>query len=390
MGGRIATQVAAADPALPVAGLVLLGYPLHPPGKPDQRRDKHLPAIHRPMLFVQGTRDAFGTPDELAPILETLQPPPQLYAIAQGDHSFKLSRKDPAAQAQVLRTICSARSSVSYLQLHDVAAVREAVREVQRHAPLGRPQDDAVDLVGAAPGEHRLQQPRAGPTARRGFDVQVRDVGEFLQLRERIRNLRRPCAPRSDRRSPRRRRPPRLSRCCRAAARAASRRCSAGRMHRASRLGVSRAARNSQRSSASAFASAIVAGRTLIMNRSSRRNADAASTTASDHSCPPSNASGVTATPASREPLRRRVRKSSCVYHSSRAPWQTSARPTRRNDAASISGGTSPPTAMTPAIARAEATAARNVIATPCENPQNTTRGAPGNSRSICAITAAT
>src|SRR3954464_6043939 len=69
MGGRIATQVAAADPQLPVAGLVLLGYPLHPPGKPQDKRDKHLPSIGRPMLFVQGTRDAFGTPDELGTIL---------------------------------------------------------------------------------------------------------------------------------------------------------------------------------------------------------------------------------------------------------------------------------------------------------------------------------
>ncbi len=99
MGGRIASQVAAADAALPIAGLVLLGYPLHPPGKPDQRRDKHLPAIARPMLFVQGTRDAFGTPAELAPLVDTLQPPPALHVVAQGDHSFKLARKDPAAQA---------------------------------------------------------------------------------------------------------------------------------------------------------------------------------------------------------------------------------------------------------------------------------------------------
>ena len=52
-----------------MTGLVLLGYPLPPPGKPTERRDKHLPAIRRPMLFVQGTRDTFGTPDELAPIL---------------------------------------------------------------------------------------------------------------------------------------------------------------------------------------------------------------------------------------------------------------------------------------------------------------------------------
>ncbi len=101
MGGRIATQVAAADPQLRLAGLVLLGYPLHPPGKPTQRRDKHLPAIARPMLFVQGTRDAFGTPDELAPIVSTLRPVPTVHVVAHGDHSFKLSRKDPAAQANV-------------------------------------------------------------------------------------------------------------------------------------------------------------------------------------------------------------------------------------------------------------------------------------------------
>jgi uncharacterized protein len=101
MGGRIATQVAAADPTLAVSGLVLLGYPLHPPGKPAERRDKHLPAIARPMLFVQGTRDAFGTPAELSPILARLQPAPSLHTVAQGDHSFKLPRKDPAAQAAV-------------------------------------------------------------------------------------------------------------------------------------------------------------------------------------------------------------------------------------------------------------------------------------------------
>jgi uncharacterized protein len=99
MGGRIATQVAAAEPELPLSGLVLLGYPLHPPGKPTERRDKHLPAIHKPMLFVQGTRDAFGTPDELAPALAAVQPAPTVHVVDRGDHSFRLPRKDPAAQA---------------------------------------------------------------------------------------------------------------------------------------------------------------------------------------------------------------------------------------------------------------------------------------------------
>jgi uncharacterized protein len=100
MGGRIATQVAAADASLPLAGLVLLGYPLHPPGRPDTRRDRHLAAVGRPMLFVQGSRDTFGTPTELAPVLERLSPPPRLHVVAGGDHSFKLAgRQQARAQA---------------------------------------------------------------------------------------------------------------------------------------------------------------------------------------------------------------------------------------------------------------------------------------------------
>ena len=99
MGGRIATQVAAADATLPLAGLVLLGYPLHPPGRPERRRDAHLPAVGRPMLFVQGSRDGFGTPVELAPILAHLSPRPALHEIVGGDHSFKLTGRDPAKQA---------------------------------------------------------------------------------------------------------------------------------------------------------------------------------------------------------------------------------------------------------------------------------------------------
>jgi predicted alpha/beta-hydrolase family hydrolase len=105
MGGRIATQVAAADPSLPIAGLILLGYPLHPPGKPAERRDKHLPAIGRPMLFVQGSRDAFGTPAQLTPVVAALQPAAVVRVVEDGDHSFKLRRKDPAAQAGVYANI---------------------------------------------------------------------------------------------------------------------------------------------------------------------------------------------------------------------------------------------------------------------------------------------
>jgi len=104
MGGRIATYVAAADPKLPLDGLVLLGYPLHPPGKPDQRRDKHLPDIGRPILFVQGTRDTFGTPAELAPVIDAIGAS-ALHVVDGGDHSFKISKKDPAAQTAVYERV---------------------------------------------------------------------------------------------------------------------------------------------------------------------------------------------------------------------------------------------------------------------------------------------
>ncbi len=92
MGGRIASQVAAGD-APGVAGLVLLGYPLHPPGKPEQLRDKHLASIEAPMLFVQGARDTFGTPDELRPILAKLRASAELFEVAGGDHSFKVLKR---------------------------------------------------------------------------------------------------------------------------------------------------------------------------------------------------------------------------------------------------------------------------------------------------------
>jgi predicted alpha/beta-hydrolase family hydrolase len=98
MGGRAATHVAAEDPALHLSGIVLLGYPLHPPGRLDRMRDAHLPSVKRPMLFVQGTRDTFGTPDELRPVLEKLSPAPTLHVVEGGDHSFKIGGKDPKKQ----------------------------------------------------------------------------------------------------------------------------------------------------------------------------------------------------------------------------------------------------------------------------------------------------
>jgi predicted alpha/beta-hydrolase family hydrolase len=95
MGGRMASHIAAQGVET-VDGLVFLGYPLHPPGKPNQRRDVHLPAIRQRMLFVQGTRDPFGTADDIRALLPSLQHA-ELHEVAGGDHSFKVPgrKNDP-------------------------------------------------------------------------------------------------------------------------------------------------------------------------------------------------------------------------------------------------------------------------------------------------------
>ena len=99
MGGRIASQVVAADGASAgVAGLVFLGYPLHPPGKPEELRTRHFPSIGVPMLFIQGTRDPFGTPDELRPWLATSPAPAEIFVVEGGDHSFGLPKSRRAEQ----------------------------------------------------------------------------------------------------------------------------------------------------------------------------------------------------------------------------------------------------------------------------------------------------
>jgi uncharacterized protein len=87
MGGRIASMAAAEG--MSVAGLVFLAYPLHPPGRPEMIRDAHLYGLTVPMLFVQGSRDAFARPDLLAAVLERLGERARLLAVEGGDHGFK-------------------------------------------------------------------------------------------------------------------------------------------------------------------------------------------------------------------------------------------------------------------------------------------------------------
>jgi predicted alpha/beta-hydrolase family hydrolase len=90
MGGRMASLAIAKG--LPCAGLIFLGYPLHPPKQPDKIRTEHWPAIHCPALFLEGTRDALCNLELLKSLLPQLAGPLELKNIAGGDHSFKLPK----------------------------------------------------------------------------------------------------------------------------------------------------------------------------------------------------------------------------------------------------------------------------------------------------------
>jgi predicted alpha/beta-hydrolase family hydrolase len=97
MGGRMCTIAAAGsgpgavddEPAWPVAGLVLVAYPLHPPGRPERLRVEHLPRLDVPCLFVHGTRDPFGSPGELTSWTATVPGPVTHVWVEGGRHDLR-------------------------------------------------------------------------------------------------------------------------------------------------------------------------------------------------------------------------------------------------------------------------------------------------------------
>jgi hypothetical protein len=103
MGGRMASMVA---DELQVRGLVCLGYPFHPPNRPGKTRTAHLDALRTPALIVQGTRDMFGTREDVGGYL--LSPSIRIEWLEDGDHSFKprkasgFSEKEHLARAVTL------------------------------------------------------------------------------------------------------------------------------------------------------------------------------------------------------------------------------------------------------------------------------------------------
>jgi predicted alpha/beta-hydrolase family hydrolase len=106
MGGRIASQLVADGEAC--AGLVFLGYPLHPPKRPEKLRAEHLSRVGCPMLFIQGTRDALCDLALLGQVLKRVHSPVVLHVIEGGDHSFNVPKRMGHTVVQIQQQIVDA------------------------------------------------------------------------------------------------------------------------------------------------------------------------------------------------------------------------------------------------------------------------------------------
>jgi predicted alpha/beta-hydrolase family hydrolase len=105
-GGRMTSQAQAITPLPTVRGLAFLGFPLHPANRPSSERGKHLFDVEAPMLFLQGTRDALASLDQLKPLCQSLGARATLTLFQDADHSFHVparsGRTDPQVRSDVL------------------------------------------------------------------------------------------------------------------------------------------------------------------------------------------------------------------------------------------------------------------------------------------------
>ena len=111
LGGRMTSNAAAGNPLTGVIGLVFLGFPLHPPGRPADSRARHLDAVPLPMLFLQGTRDGFAQLDLIEGVCQRLGSRASLHLIDGGDHSFNVLKRSGRTSEEVLDELAAATSS---------------------------------------------------------------------------------------------------------------------------------------------------------------------------------------------------------------------------------------------------------------------------------------
>jgi len=107
-GGRMTSTAQAEEPLPGVRGLVFLGFPLHPPGRPADARAEHLAQVQIPMLFLQGTRDDFADLKLLQPVVKRLGDRATLHLVDGGDHSFHVLKRSGRTDADVLEELAAA------------------------------------------------------------------------------------------------------------------------------------------------------------------------------------------------------------------------------------------------------------------------------------------
>ena len=106
-GGRMTSTAQAEAPLPGVRGLLFLGFPLHPPGRPDDKRAEHLAQVRVPMLFLQGDRDEFDDLTLLRPVVKRLGERATLHLIQGGDHSFKVLKSTGRTADQVMNELAA-------------------------------------------------------------------------------------------------------------------------------------------------------------------------------------------------------------------------------------------------------------------------------------------
>src|SRR5437660_3748430 len=107
-GGRMTSTAQAEEPLPGVRGLVFLGFPLHPPGRPGDARADHLAEVQIPMLFLQGTRDEFADLELLRPVVKRLGDRATLHLADGGDHSFHVLKRSGRTDAEVMGELVDA------------------------------------------------------------------------------------------------------------------------------------------------------------------------------------------------------------------------------------------------------------------------------------------
>lgn len=119
MGGRMTSLAAAKEPLRAVRGIVLFGFPLHPPQKPGVERSEHLREVGVPLLFLQGTRDKLAPLDLLEPVCQDLPHSARLHVVEGADHGFHVLKRSGRTDDEVMEELADAtRSWADGLPLH--------------------------------------------------------------------------------------------------------------------------------------------------------------------------------------------------------------------------------------------------------------------------------